>query len=78
MKVIYVNCGVKNEEEERSAEVKGSNPVQAWFFFPRISFSINYVLILRFSLEEEPSREKKERKREKELVKTEDIFIAHL
>ena len=29
MKVMYVNCGVKNEEEERSAEVKGSNPVQA-------------------------------------------------
>ena len=82
MKVIYVNCGVKNEEEERSAEVKSSNPMQAWFFllffFFRLSFSINYVFILRFSLIEEPSREKKERKREKELVKTEGTFIAHL
>ena len=70
-------AGWKNEEE-RSAQVKGSNPVQAWIFFPRLSFSINYVSILHFSLIEEPSREKKERKREKELVKTEGTFIAHL
>ena len=48
------------------------------FFFSRLSFSINYVSILHFSLIEEPSREKKERKREKELVKTEGTFIAHL
>ena len=52
MKIIYVNCGVKNylKEDHRSyirnlcscekkaiTEVKGSNPVQAWIFF-RLSF----------------------------------------
>ena len=59
MKIIYVNCGVKNEmkDDPRSyirnfcscekkvwkKKVKGSNPVQAWIFY-----HFSFVLFLYF------------------------------